>query len=296
LRLAPFAKAVGPVHYLSIYGKINPVLAFFQDWHGTSLPAWRAADHTSSWPDVKMVLERLAEDQEIPLTEEWPTLEAAYRERGRNGLLVGLTKGNKPQVIALNKLNESRFDAALIIYTADRLTNDQLPTATHWWSLLLNTPTIEILHRLPSNEVTQALLTDGATSPYGFAAFLRAAEAIEDEDSLSFLAIASESSNRLGWKPPPLSPLLKELKPELEKRFPDFEVKIHHPWRTVYFPILLTTPTGKRHLILPDGVLSGKRDALIELQLQRELVAAGYELHYLFSADLIRDLDSALGV
>lgn len=294
LKLRPFSHEHSSTHYLSNYGAVNPALSFFQDWHARSLPKWKSGYHTSSWPDVKTAVEELANTNGCPIINEWDTLESAYRKRGRKGILIGLQKESLPQVTPLDAVQETTYDAALIIYTPNQLTLDQLPTATNWWSLLLNTPAIEALHSLNSDQITQALLTDGANSAYGFAAFLRASESIEDQDSASFQAIARESRTRLGWTSPLPSPLLKELEPELAKRFPDYFLSLHQPWRTVYLPILLTSSSGKRHLILPDGVLPGKRDPLIEIQLHRELVAAGFELYYLSSLELAIDLTGTL--
>lgn len=294
LQLAPFVGNTKNSHYLGIYSQRHPALPFFQDWSARVLPNWTAGRHTGSWPDTKASLKRLAQTNGCPLEDEWKFLETAYRERGRVGLLIGLKKEGSPQSIPLNEYAGAEFDAILIIYNSDQLATDFLPTATHWWSMLQNTPSIELLHRLAPDEITQALLTDSANPAYGVAAFLRAVESIEDNDLLSFQAIAKESRTRLGWKSPSASPLLKELAPELLKRFPGYELKLHHPWRTVYLPILLTSAQGKRHLVLPGGVLPGKRDPLIELQLQRELSAAGFELHYLFSMDLAENLEDVL--
>lgn len=294
LRLAPFSITAKPSHYLGIYNRMSPSLAFFQDWFGRSLPEWKADRHTGSWLDVKARLEKLAQENNILLEGEWSILENAYRERGREGLLIGLNQGKPVRVVALDKLTETSFIAVFIVYTPDRLHIDHLPSATYWWSLFLNTPTIQLLHRLPPDEITQSLLTDGANSAYGLAAFLRAVEAIEDRDISSFRAIANESRKRLGWRSPTAGPLLKELEPELLRHFPEHKVTLFHPWRTVYLPILLTSPSGKRQLILPDGVLPGSREALIELQLQRELAAAGFEIHYLNSLELVENLEVTL--
>lgn len=294
LRLAPFDTSAPNVHYLSIHGQVKPALAFFQDWYGSTLPDWQAALHDNSWPAIKNALTSLASRYDISLENAWQALETAYRERGRNGLVIGLKKDQAPATMFLHELTQEQFAAVVIVLPQERLIDKQLPTAAHWWSLLLHTPSIRLLHRLPADELTQALLTDGATAAYGCAAFIRAAEAIEDQDVVSFQAIAQESRTRLGWKSPAASPLLEELKPELVNRLPGFSISLHQPWRTVYLPILLTSPVGKRHLILPEGVLPGKHDVLIELQLQRELAAAGFELHYLYAADLVAAFSATL--
>lgn len=274
------ATTKGGAHLLPIANHYHPSLAFFQDWHSQQLPDWQA--HDLSQEDWAM-------DKLISLLSPFPadfTIPDDHWQAERPLLLLW----DENTDIQCTWLADFRYNyrqatqAIVLLPEVDAVTED---IAAALLELMRTTRTLRLAHRISQKELNAALLSDGVTSRFIVAALIRATEAIAEDDVQGFRAMASEHRTRLGYTSPGRQQFLEALLPRLKKRLPDHRFSLHQAWRDTFLPLVITSPNGKRNLILTEAMLPGTEDTYPLLDRLQSIVAAGYQLHFLTASDYL---------
>lgn len=149
---------------------------------------------------------------------------------------------------------------------------------SEWPYLCMSAPRISLFHAWSSDQITRALLSDGFSVEFLVAALLRAAEAADTApfDQEALLAIGREIRTRCAIDDPDVHPLMENLLPLLAAKLPRYFMALHEPWRDTFLPLVITAPSGKKTVLLPNGRLPGGGDDRLQELRQQELLVAGF--------------------
>ncbi|MTB49959.1 hypothetical protein [Lewinella sp. W8] len=180
----------------------------------------------------------------------------------------------------------------LCLYVPTSLSEeDETWIRRYWDSILLLGDRVTLFHDWDANALTQALISDGLNARFLAAALIRAAEAAGGEpfDQGTLLAIGREVRRRCGLPALEPHPMTEYLLPVLKQRLPNHFFSRHRPWRDTFLPLEVTSPNGKKAILLPDGWLPGRADPMAEAWRQRELRTLGFDLITIDALSLWRD-------
>ncbi|MEM9527612.1 MAG: hypothetical protein AAGA31_13450, partial [Bacteroidota bacterium] len=165
------------------------------------------------------------------------------------------------------------------LYFPQEFTEEEKGWLLREWSYLMTvSPRISLFHAWSPNQITQALLSDGFNAEFLVAALLRAAEAADTApfDREALLAIGREIRTRCGFTEPIAHPLMENILPILAEKLSNHFFALHEPWRDTFLPLVITAPSGKKTVLLPDGRLPGGGDVSTQWLRQQELFVAGF--------------------
>lgn len=197
---------------------------------------------------------------------------------------------------SLQEWNGAATEHLNLFIPSSLLPEDEVCLEERWELLLMLGDRVTIFHDWTPNQLTQALISDGLNAHFLAAALIRAAEAAAatpfDEGTLR--AIGREVRRRCGIQSVAPHPMAEHLIPPLQKALPDYFFIRHRPWRDTFLPLEVTSPDGRKTILLPDGWLPGKADPFAEAWRQRELRALGFELLSIDALALWRDPEREL--
>ena len=231
------------INYHAQSGPVRvPSLGFLQAAFSRDFPDWRRKE---AWPNVGKQAYSLGVAP-VDFRGDWPPPLPDFWEapKGRLQLFIGRLAANSP---GLGELTQ----------------------------LLCLPVSLDIVHSLADREVTQMLLQDGFQLSFLVAAIIRSTECIEDQDFQGWQAMLSESRLRLGIRDPRPHPLLEALAVAL----PTHSFQLNEAWRDTYLPMVIqSASSGKKTVVLPDGLLPGVAGAAEECLRQADLIAAGFSI------------------
>lgn len=238
-------------------------------------PGDREATHCSSsgWRDPRLTL---LQDFYPAGPADWSLLEVPAPPPGSNGEgAVQLMDEENWQPLSTWDITPTEHLRLFLPQTFTPADGDKL--LGEFDRLLLSADKITFYHNWTSDEITQALLSDGLNAPFLVAALLRAAEACTEVpfDRAALVAVGREIQIRCGMAPLAPHPLAEGLEELLKPLLPGFFFTVHQPWRDTFLPLVLLSPAGKKTVLLPGGRLPGYADRLTEAYRQEELRVAG---------------------
>ncbi|MEL6275030.1 MAG: hypothetical protein AAFU03_08010, partial [Bacteroidota bacterium] len=253
--------------YLRRADPLGTALPFFQPWYGSQLPTWQCVEYPRTKEEINALVKGWQEDFKvakddisslaIPASYGGATLVDHYIQTTaeERPWLVGLKPNGMVEQKPMANYYDQEYVKALVFWPTNKSSSPDERLTAAWLRLLESVSFITLAHRLTANRITGDLLSDGLTANFLTAAFVRAAEAITANDHSGFYALAKEVRLRLGFRTPATHPLLRELLPRLKSKLPGYNLTIHQAWRDTFLPLVIVGPKGKRHVILPDGLL-----------------------------------------
>lgn len=285
-------------YYLWQQSDYSPAMLFFCPWSSSRLPRWRSFAHPTDFYQLSLLLgqQLLAEDAPAAQQLALRSLLADISATHSGAILFGLRPDGQffAQDLQQSFWGVSLSKGCLILPPTYRLPDLLALSLDRLAEFLYRVPEVMLIHGLPADTIQQALLTDGLNTAFLLATFLRASEAIEDQDLPGLQAMAAETRHRIGLVETARPALPDSLLPLLQASFPAYRLLIHTPWRDTFLPLLLESPSGQRHVVLPDGLLAGSRGIISELSRQEMLLAAGFRLHYLYCEELLKQPQQAI--
>ncbi len=284
-----------PNFYLSQQADYLPSMAFFRSWTSSRLPEWQALLLPPDFHQLTLALQAsLSKDAARPVSLEAVQRLSADFPQPQPIIFYCLSDGTLARQPLWAPLADGMVAACLLLPAHFQLAALLALPLPRLAELLYRVPSIHLLHRLPTDVVNQALLTDGLNPAFLVAAFLRASEAIAEGDLAAFQAIAAEQRHRIGYPRPKACRLATVVAPLLQTALPNYRLRLHQAWRDTFLPLLLKSPQGKQHLVLIDGLLPTSEGLFTDLQRQEMLLAAGFQLHYLATNELLKNKEAAL--
>ncbi|MEM9260884.1 MAG: hypothetical protein AAGA62_14650, partial [Bacteroidota bacterium] len=89
-------------------------------------------------------------------------------------------------------------------------------------------------------------------------------------------------------------PLLENLLPLLAEKLPKYFFALHEPWRDTFLPLVITAPSGKKTVLLPDGQLPGGGDESTQQLRQEELLVASFSCLSVAAEQIWTDTSGAI--
>ncbi|PHI19139.1 hypothetical protein CEQ90_14610 [Lewinellaceae bacterium SD302] len=273
-----------PVHYVSSYGSYLPGQAFVQSWTSSRFPDWSTKLYPKS-------LAKASELQRDFFGQVSTGLEQIL-EQAHYALFVQESPETEPVAWAPEHFLTERFHAAqLIIPGLIAAKPEMTQILPKIWA---TAEKISFLTNASSDDLTEALLSDGFNAAFALAASLRAIESIEDRDETGWLAIAAECRKRQIAPLQQASPLIRELVPRLAPRLTGTHLSAHVGWRDLFLPLVIQLSDGKKWVVLPDDLIPGADTTGVESDRRRELEAAGFNLTHILTEDILTDVEAAL--
>lgn len=255
------------VHYLCRYGVYRPGIAFCQDWTSLQWADWSMSDYPRSSGEAA---KEIAAFFEISLDEATNVL-----PEGRWAVLIQQTKGEQPGLLTQIDIGLTEIHKAMVFSTGISSASEQ-SLAAILPLLWAEAQSCRFLLNASQDELTSALLSDGYSASFALAAAIRGVEAINDKDREGWEAMATEVRKRLGAPRARPNPLMKELLPHFQQKYPDAQLSLHYGWRDLFLPLVIKHADGKKTVVLPDDLIPGADTIAVEMERRRELIAAGF--------------------